>query len=155
RELWLVSSAKVGDSAVNVTGLPADTSVFDSGTVRAGGRWLASDTLDQAVVTQRLAQRRNLHVGSPIELQNGTHPVQRWTVVGIVPGAGGDAFAPDGAVYAPYEAVRKLVDFPENRGNQLYVRLTDRARANVDQQAHALSDRLADAGLGNAAVKVY
>jgi putative ABC transport system permease protein len=155
RELWLVSSAKLGDTAVNVTGLPTDTTIFDTSTVRAGGHWLAPEAADQAVVTQRLAQRRDLRVGSAIELQNGTHPAQRWTIVGIVPGAGGDAFAPDGAVYAPYEAVRTLVDFPENRANQLYVRLADRARASVDEQARVLGDRLADAGLGNAAVKVY
>jgi putative ABC transport system permease protein len=58
-------------------------------------------------------------------------------------------------VYAPYEAVRTLVDYPENRGNQLYVRLADRTRARVDGQARALSDALADAGLGNVTVKLY
>ncbi len=155
RELWLVTSAKLGDLTVNVTGIAPDTDIFDTSTVRSGGSWLKAGATDQAVVTQRLAARRDLHVGSEIELVSGTHPARRWTVVGIVAGAGADAFAPDGVVYAPYEAVRMLVDFPENRGNQLYVRLTDRGRGNVDAQAAKLSDALADAGLGNVTIKLY
>jgi putative ABC transport system permease protein len=155
RELWLVSSAKVGYKAVNVTGLPVDTTIFDTGIVRAGGRWLAAGATDEAVVTQRLASKRDLRVGSTIELTSGLHPAKQWTVVGIVPGAGADALAPEGAVYASYDAVRALVDYPENRGNQLYVRLAERTSASVDSQARALGDTLADAGLGNAPVKVY
>jgi putative ABC transport system permease protein len=58
-------------------------------------------------------------------------------------------------VYAPYEAVRTLVDFPDSRGNQLYVRLSDRGQANVDAQANAITDALADAGLSNTPVKLY
>jgi putative ABC transport system permease protein len=155
RELWLVTSAKVGEKAVNVTGLPPDTTIFDTGTVRPGGRWLNASATDEAVVTQRLASKRDLRVGSTIELTSGLHPAKRWTIVGIVPGAGADAFAPEGAVYASYEAVRALADYPENRGNQLYVRLADRTPASVDSQARALSDKLADADLRNAPVKVY
>jgi putative ABC transport system permease protein len=155
RELWLVTAAKLGDKTINVTGLPPDTRIFATDAVRRGGHWLEAGATDQAVVTQRLAARQNLRVGDTIELASGTHPAQRWTVVGIVAGAGADAFAPDGAVYAPYEAVRQLADYPENRGNQLYVRLADRARANVDAQARALSDTLADADLANAPVKLY
>ncbi|HEY7060871.1 MAG TPA: FtsX-like permease family protein [Chloroflexota bacterium] len=155
RELWIVSAAKLGDTTVNVTGMPPDTAIFATGSVRPGGHWLAADATDQAVVTERLAARQHVAVGSTITLQNGSHPKQQWTVVGVVPGAGADAFAPEGAIYAPYEAVRTLVDYPENRGNQLFVRLTDRAQANVDAQARALSDKLADADLANAPVKLY
>jgi putative ABC transport system permease protein len=63
--------------------------------------------------------------------------------------------APDGSVYAPYESVRALVDFPEDRANQLYVRLTDRGQAEVDARAPSLADTLADAGLSNTPVKLY
>ncbi len=155
RELWLVASAKLGDKTVTVTGLPPDTGIFDTGTVRAGGRWLDSGSADEAVVTRRLAARHDLGVGSTVELASGTQPRRRWTVVGIVAGAGTDALAPEGAVYAPYEAVRALLDFPEGRGNQLYVRLADRSRAEIDARAPALADRLADAGQSNAPVKLY
>ncbi len=155
RELWLVTSAKVDDKTVNVTGLPSDTTIFATSTVREGGKWLDGGATDQAVITDRLAQRHDLGVGGTLTLANGNHPAQHWTVVGIVPGAGADAFAPEGAVYAPYEAVRTLADYPENRGNQLYVRLADESRANVDAQARTLSDTLANAGLGNAPVKIY
>jgi putative ABC transport system permease protein len=155
RELWLVASAKTGDKAVPVTGLPANTTIFDTGTVQPGGRWLEADRTDQAIVTQRLATRRDLRVGSKLELVSGTHPARSWTVVGIVPGAATDALAPEGAVYAPSEAVRALVDFPAGRGNQLYVRLGDRSRTATDAQAPALADLLADAGLTNTPVKLY
>jgi putative ABC transport system permease protein len=106
-------------------------------------------------VTQRLAARHDLRVGSEIEVANGSHPKRRWTVVGIVAGAGADAFASEGAIYAPYEAVRTLVDYPENRTNQLFARLADREHTNVDTQARTLSDTLADADLANTPVKLY
>jgi len=155
RELWLVSSAKLAGKTVTVTGLPPDTSIFDTSTVRSGGSWLAAGATDQAVVTERLAARQQVGVGSEIELTSGTHPARRWKIVGIVAGAGPDAMAPDGVVYAPYEAVRTLLDFPEGHGNQLYVRLAERGRARIDEQARALTDALANAGLSNTPVKLY
>jgi putative ABC transport system permease protein len=155
RELWLVTSAKTGGKSLAVTGLPPDTGIFDVSTVKEGGRWLAAGATDQAVITQRLATRRDLGVGSKLELTSGSQPARTWTVVGIVPGAGAEAMAPDGGVYAPYEAVRTLVDFPEGRGNQLYVRLDDRRREQVDAKGPALADELADAGLSNTPVKLY
>jgi putative ABC transport system permease protein len=154
RELWLVSSAKLGDKTITVTGLPPDTDVFDTHTVRPGGQWLRPGATDQAVVTQRLAARHALQVGSAIELASGSRPARRWTVVGIVAGAGADAFAPEGSVYAPIESVRALADFPEGRGNQLYVRLTDRGPTQLEVQAPALAATLADAGLSNMPVKL-
>jgi putative ABC transport system permease protein len=155
RELWLFSSAETGGKTVSVTGLPPDTGIFDTSTVQRGGRWLEEGTTSQAVVTRRLAARQGLEVGSEIELASGTHPPRRWKVVGIVGGAGVDALAPEGSVYAPYEAVRALLDYPQGQGNQLHVRLADRDPAQVDAQAPALSDRLADADLSNAPVKLY
>jgi putative ABC transport system permease protein len=155
RELWLVSSAKIGGKTVSLTGLPPTTTIFDTDTVRAGGRWLQESRNHEAVVTQRLASRQGLAVGSTIELASGSRPSREWTVVGIVPGAGSDVMAPDGAVYGTYEGVRALVDYPENRGNQLYVRLADRGRENVDARARTLSDTLADAELSNIPVLLY
>lgn len=155
RELWLVSTAKVGGKTVSVSGLPPDTGIFATDTVRRGGKWLAADATDQAVITERLAARQSLQVGSEIELTSGSHAARRWKVVGIVPGAGADALAPEGAIYAPREAVRALLDFAEGRGNQLYVRLVDRAPAQVDAQAYAVADALADESLSNVPVKLY
>ena len=40
RELWLVTTAKTGEKSVTVTGLPPNTDVFDTSTVKRGGRWL-------------------------------------------------------------------------------------------------------------------
>src|SRR4051812_9143110 len=68
RELWLASSAKTGGKTVSVTGLPPDTAIFDTATVRGGGHWLQAGSSDQVVVTQRLASRQNLQVGSTVEL---------------------------------------------------------------------------------------
>src|SRR5579884_2057780 len=154
-EPWIVSSAKSADKTLVVTGLPQDSDIFDRDTVRSGGRWFEEGKTDQALITQRLAARRNLKVGDRIELQNGSHPAQTWTVIGIVPGAGADALGPEGAVYATNEAVRTLVDFPEHRSNYLYVRLADRDRANVDAAANTISDALAKADLANTPVKLY
>jgi putative ABC transport system permease protein len=154
RELWLVSSAKTGGKSVAVSGVPVDTQVFDTASVTPG-RWIKEGETTETVITRRLAERQNLGVGSTLELQSGTRPLRRWTVVGITGGAGPDALAPDGALYAPYEAVRALVDFPENRGNQLYVRLADRDPANVDAKATTITDALADASIPNTAVKLY
>src|SRR5207244_4648997 len=63
RELWLVSSAKTGGKTISLTGLPPSTTIFDTGTVRAGGRWPDEGSTDQVVVTQRLASRQGLKVG--------------------------------------------------------------------------------------------
>jgi putative ABC transport system permease protein len=154
RELWLVSSAKTGGKSVAVSGLPVDTQIFETASV-SQGRWIKEGETTEAVITRRLAERQKVALGSTLELQSGTRPVQRWTVVGITGGAGPDALAPDGALYAPYEAVRGLVDFPADRGNQLYVRLADRDQANVDAKTTSIADALADASLANTPVKLY
>ena len=110
RELWLVSSAKTGGKSISLTGLPPSTTIFDKGTVRGGGRWLDDGSTDQVVVTQRLATRQGLQVGSSIELASGSHAARRWTVVGIVPGAGSDVMAPEG------RRVRAVRGCPRARG---------------------------------------
>src|SRR5579883_430276 len=155
RELWIVSSAKSDGKVVSVTGLPWNTDLFDRSTVQGGGRWFGEDRDDEVVITQRLATRRGLKLQDRIELQSGSHPTQAWTIVGIVPGAGADALAPEGAVYASREAVRKLLDFPDGRGNYLYARLVDHRDAQVDAKATAISDALANAELSNTPVKMY
>jgi putative ABC transport system permease protein len=154
RELWLVSSAKTAGKAVTVSGVPVDSGIFDTASVTQG-RWIKDGETTETVITRRLAERRKLGVGDTLELQSGTRPVRRWTVVGIAGGAGPDALAPDGAAYAAYEPVRALVDFGENRGNQLYLRLADRDPSNVDAKAASISDALADAGLANTPVRLY
>jgi putative ABC transport system permease protein len=154
RELWLVSSAKTGGKSVAVSGIPVDTEIFDPASVTRG-RWIKEGEGTETVITRRLAERQKVKLGDTLELQSGTRPVRRWTVVGIAGGAGPDALAPDGALYAPYEAVRALVDFGENRGNQLNVRLADRDPANVDTKAASIADALADASLANTPIKIY
>ncbi len=155
RELWIVTSAKSDGKTIAVTGLPQDTTIFNRDLIQSGGRWLKADRTDEVIITQRLAARRGLKVEDKIELQNGSHDKQTWTIVGIVPGAGADALAPDGAAYAVRAAVRALADFPEGQGTHEYIRLTEHGQAQVDSKATAISDALADAGLANTPIKLY
>jgi putative ABC transport system permease protein len=172
-ELWLASQVRLQGTrtTVPVKGLPPTSDVLDRAMLRAG-QWLDPQRADAVLVTRRLAERRRLAPGDSLTVEVGDRTAT-WTVAGIVGGAGGDAQAPDGAIYAPLAAVRTLLGLPDDRGNVLYVRVTAGPAATglapsevplpahreqkerVDQTADALGDALAEAGLASTPVRLY
>lgn len=174
RELWLSGSSKFKGTttSVLVRGLPTDTDLFDRNTVRNGGAWIGADKDDEAIVTRRLAEARKLKVGDSVEVELGDRSAT-WKIVGIVGGAGGDAQAPNGVIYAPIESVRTLLGLPEGLRNVMYVRLADGPakagvapgslnqpdqsdnKKRVDDAANTIGDALANANLTVTPTKVY
>ena len=172
-ELWLVARAKLSDSTTSVPlkGLPADSDLLDPEMLRAG-QWLDPARDDAVLITRRLAERQGLQPGDGFTVTIGERSAS-WTVAGVVGGAGGDAQAPDGAIYAPLPAVRQLLDLPSASGNLLYVRVRNgpataglapsevllpehsERKQRVDDRAEALSDALADANLTSTPVRLY
>jgi putative ABC transport system permease protein len=172
-ELWLVSRARLAGTrtTVPVKGLPPASDLLDRGMLRAG-QWLDPQRPDAVLITRRLAERRQLAPGDRLPVEVGDRQ-ETWTVAGVVGGAGGDAQAPDGAIYAPLAAVRELLDLREALGNTLYVRVADGPAAaglapadvvrpehaerkrRVDATADALGDALAERGLSSTTVRLY
>ncbi len=128
---------------IGISGLAPDTHVYRYHLL--SGTWLTGDTPDEMVISQLVAQKLHLHVGSTLTTTLPTGS-QTWQIIGIVD----DPTSGTGFIGATFVTIHDLLAFnrqPQGISSGYDIQAQDRSQAAVNQLATTLDQRLSALGL--------